>query len=242
VDLRSQDSMSERYAGIEILEFVAEARNYNAWLTDLVAAGLGACRRVIDFGAGSGTFARIFRARIPDVVCIEPDAVLGERLRADGFAVKETLADVPAQSVPAVYSLNVLEHIEDDAAALRELLRVLVPGGRLVLFVPAFPILYSSFDKRFGHHRRYRRHALESLVSAAGFRVVTCRYGDSLGFFAALAFRLLDRGTGDVSLGAIKLYDRIIFPLSRRLDAVFSSWFGKNLYLIAEKLATESRA
>lgn len=230
--------MSERYVGIEILEFVAEARNYNDWLSQLVAAGLGACRVVVDFGAGSGTFARIFRNRVPSLVCVEPDAVLGDRLRHEGFAVQETLAGMPAQSASAVYSLNVLEHIEDDLAALREIFRVLAPGGRLVLFVPAFPILYSSFDRRFGHHRRYRRVALKSLVEAAGFRVTACRYGDSLGFFAALAFRCVDRGTGEVSLGSIRLYDRFVFPLSRRLDSLFCRWFGKNLYLVAEKPST----
>lgn len=227
--------MSEPYAGIEILEFVAEARNYNAWLSELVTAGLGPCRQAVDFGAGSGTFARLFRAQIPEIVCVEPDATLGKRLRSDGFTVEETLRSLRDNSTATVYSLNVLEHIEDDDAALREIFRVLEAGGRFVLFVPAFPILYSSFDRRFGHCRRYLRAPLKSQVEAAGFRVTTCRYGDSLGFFAALAFKLLDRGKGEVSLNAIRLYDRVVFPLSRRLDLLLSRWFGKNLYIVAEK-------
>jgi SAM-dependent methyltransferase len=229
--------MSERYAGIEILEFVADAKNYNAWIADFVARGIGVCGRLVDFGAGSGTFARLFRPRVAQIVCVEPDATLSRRLRDEGFAVEETLAAMTGQSASAVYSLNVLEHIEDDGAALREIGRVLVPGGRLVLFVPAFPLLYSSFDKRFGHHRRYRSAELRTKVEGAGFHVLSCRYGDSLGFFAALVFKLLDRGSGDVSMGSIRLYDRLVFPLSRRLDWLFSGWFGKNLCLVAEKPA-----
>jgi len=224
----------EPYAGIEILEFIAEARNYNAWLADLVRRGLGG-GVTLDFGAGNGTFARWFRSEGMELSCIEPDETLARRLRSDGFKVAASLDALPANSSSSAYSLNVLEHIEDDVSALRALHRVLRSQGRLVLYVPAFPILFSSFDARFGHHRRYRGDILRARVEVAGFRVLECRYVDCLGFFAALAFKLVDRGAGDVSRFSIIAYDRVVFPLSRRLDVLFGRWLGKNLYLVAEK-------
>jgi SAM-dependent methyltransferase len=233
---RENDGRREaQYSGIEILEVVAEAHNYNAWLAGLVRHGLGTARSVLDFGAGSGTFASLLRREGLELRCVEPDDTLAGRLRADGFDVIASPDTLPADACPAAYSLNVIEHIEDDTAALRGLYRVIRPQGRLVLYVPAFPILFSSFDTRFGHHRRYRRGILKARVEVAGFRVLDCRYVDCLGFFAALAFKILDRGTGDVSRFSIMAYDRVVFPLSRRLDAILGRWFGKNLYLIAVK-------
>ena len=228
--------MTEPYPGIEILEVIAEAHNYNAWLTDIVAEGLGTSTSVADFGAGSGTFARRLRDQGRTVLCIEPDRTLAGRLRGEGFEVYDSTVALPAGKVSAVYSLNVLEHIEDDVGALAGLHRLMGSGGRLVLFVPAFPILFSSFDARYGHRRRYRKHVLRARVEAAGFRVLTCRYADSLGFIAALAFKLLDRGAADLSRTAVRIYDDVLFPISRRLDSVAANCFGKNVFLIAEKI------
>ena len=230
--------MAEPYAGIGMLEVIADAVNYNRWLAESVMTGLAGRNPVVDFGAGSGTLARMIRDEGTSVVCIEPDATLAARLRADGFAVHPSPASLPAGSAQAIYSLNVLEHIVDDAAALRDLHRMLVPGGRLVLYVPAFPVLFSSFDARYGHQRRYRKSELRARAEAAGFGVRSCRYADSLGFWAALAFKLLDRGSAEVSTSSILFYDRVLFPLSRRLDAVFGGMFGKNVLLVGEKSFT----
>src|SRR6202042_1631471 len=72
--------------------------------------------------------------------------------------------------------INVLEHIEDDEGALKQLAGLLEPGGRLVLWVPAFEFLYSDFDRRIGHHRRYRLPELRDRISRAGLEVLDIRY------------------------------------------------------------------
>ena len=111
-----------------------------------------------------------------------------------------------------------LEHIEDDVGALRELYNKLVPGARLLIYVPAFPVLYTSMDAKVGHIRRYTRGSLLKAVGAAGFRVHRASYADCLGFVATLAFKYSGNASGDVNRSALKLYDRAIFPLSRLLD------------------------
>lgn len=111
--------------------------------------------------------------------------------------------------------------------------RVIDFGAGLLVYVPAFQALYTSMDANVGHVRRYSRDALVRSVSAAGFAVETVEFVDSLGYFATLAFKLTDRGSGDVNPRMLRLYDRTIFPVSRVLDRIFHRWFGKNLLLVA---------
>ncbi len=116
------------------------------------------------------------------------------------------------------------------------------PGARLLVYVPAFPVLYTSMDAKVGHVRRYKRDTLARSVTAAGFEIERVEYADSIGFFATLVFRLMDRGTGDINPRMLKLYDRVVFPLSRALDVLTHRWFGKNLVLVARNPATNSAA
>jgi SAM-dependent methyltransferase len=214
------------------LEVMAQAERYNRFLLDLVLPLARGAKRMLDFGAGSGTFARPLAAQGMDVIAVEPDAGLRRQLPGHAYA---DIAQIPDAAVDLVYSFNVLEHIEDDAAALRQLRRVLKPGGRLLLYVPAFMVLYTQMDRRIGHLRRYNKKGLRSLVARAGFRVEDVRYADSLGYVAALAFRLAGPRDGALSARAVKLYDRCVFPLSRLLDRALDPLIGKNLVLRATK-------
>lgn len=227
----------EAYTGVDNLEVMAEAVNYNRYLLDLVMSAASPGCRVIDFGAGAGTFARPVSAAGFPVTCVEPDDRLRSMLAGDGLAVAADITEVPDGSADYVYTFNVLEHIEDDAAALEDLFRVLEPGGRLLIYVPAFNVLYTSMDRKVGHYRRYRVGPLVEMIRRAGFVVRRAGYADSLGFGAALAYRLVDPGDGRVGSRGLKIYDRWVFPLSRRLDPVLGRWFGKNVLILADKPA-----
>jgi len=227
--------MSIEYAGADNLEVMEEARNYNRFLADLVIESLARVRNCVDFGAGSGTLARLVAARGMGVTCVEPDRGLRERLLLDGFAACASVAELAPDSVEAAYSLNVLEHIEDDVSALRELHGRLRRGAQCLFYVPAFPLLFSSMDRLVGHVRRYRRRELRDKLRAAGFEVERIEYADSLGFLAALAFKFLARGDGRLSTGPVAAYDRYAFPLSRTLDRVLKHVLGKNLFAIARR-------
>ena len=132
-----------------------------------------------------------------------------------------------------------LEHVEHDGEILRQLRSVLRPGGGLFLYVPAFPILFSANDRRVGHFRRYRWASLVALVASAGFTVSRAQYVDFCGFWAALAYRMLGRDDGDLNVDAVRLYDRVVFPLSCAIDRVTSRIAGKNL-LIEATASTDS--
>jgi SAM-dependent methyltransferase len=228
-------SSDAAYQGTDNLEVMADASNYNAFLVGLVLRHRGRAARAVDFGAGIGTFARLLRERGLDVVCVEPDPGQCEAIRAAGLTAVTDLDALPDGTLDYVYSLNVLEHIADDAGALRHVARKLAPGGRLLLYVPAFPMLFSSMDRKVGHHRRYRRSGLASLVAGAGLTVEYARYADSLGFLATLVYKVMGSTRGDLDRRSIVIFDRAVFPVSRVLDRVLGRLFGKNVYVVATR-------
>ena len=223
------------YTGVDVLETLDRATNYNSLLLDLILDNSGDCTRMLDFGAGIGTFAKLLRNRGIDVVCVEPDALLANGLVRDGFLTLNDLNEVPDGSFDFIFTLNVLEHIEDDETSFRRLATKLARGGQLLIYVPAFQFLWTSLDERLKHYRRYRRQELERLADSAALIVWKTRYADSLGFFATLGFKLFGNKNGDLSARGVNFYDRYIVPLSRSLDFVFGRLSGKNVYLIASK-------
>jgi len=223
-----------RYGGRDNLEAMKKATRYNNYLVNLVRR-FAAGDRIVDHGAGAGTIARLVSAGGPKVLCMEPDDELRNELSASGFEVTATLADLQEASVDCVYTLNVLEHIRDDGEAIAGLHRCLKPGGRLLVYVPAFPVLYSQMDKHVGHFRRYRRAPLVKRLTSAGFTVHAARYLDSLGFVATLIYKLIGDSSGCVSPGSVAVYDTVVFPVSRIIDVLTIGSFGKNLMVVATK-------
>ena len=229
------EMQQEAYTGVDNLEVMQEAVNYNRYLLNTVCRHAPANAKVLDFGAGSGQFAAPLSKQGVDVTALEPDATLRQILMAQGLTAAAATEQLANESFQYVYSLNVLEHIDDDVGALRQLYAKVARGGTLLIYVPAFPILYTSMDAKVGHIRRYKRATLLAAVNGAGFRVESVRYVDSLGFAAALAFKVFGNASGHVNRTALRLYDRCFFPLSRLLDGLTGRWLGKNLLLLATK-------
>ena len=221
------------YTGLDVLETLGGATNYNKLLLDLILQAARGRRRMLDFGAGIGTFSKLLRKKGVDVVCVETDPHLADALIRDGFPTFTDLNQMPDASFEFIFTLNVLEHIEDDRAVLCRIGEKLKKGGRLLVYVPAFQCLWTSLDEKIKHYRRYRRSTLERLARSSGLSILETRYADSLGFFAALAFKILGNKQGDLSTRAVKFYDRYVVPPSRKLDVLFCRLLGKNVYLIA---------
>jgi SAM-dependent methyltransferase len=209
----------------EPLEVTQEARNYNAWLYGRARPCLG--RRVLDLGAGIGTFTELAADDGRDVVALEPHAPYAELLEAGVGgrpnvevvrATVEELRDRRAASFDSVLCFNVLEHIPDDASTLRAAHDVLAPGGHLLLLVPAHPLLYGEVDRRIGHVRRYQRQPLVRLLEEVGFETVSARYVNPVGALGWLVtFRL--RSPERWPRGQYRLFDTLV-PILRQLDRV----------------------
>jgi SAM-dependent methyltransferase len=227
------------YVGHDNLEVMEDAVNYNRWLVTLATRWLPREGRILDFGAGTGTLTRLLRAAGHDMVALEPDANQAQQLQASGIEAVREIDLVPDASLAGIVTFNVLEHIEEDAAAVRALRAKLRPGGRLFVYVPAFPVLYSAMDRKVGHVRRYRRAPLVRMLQSAGFQVADARHVDSAGFFASLLYRAAAPAEGGLNRNTIRLYDRVAFPVSRAIDWAIRGAFGKNLMALALRPSRE---
>jgi SAM-dependent methyltransferase len=169
--------------------------------------------QILEIGCGTGhnldmlgTFGRI------DAIEVDGDAraIASKRIgRAVGSSPLPALEGVSEGAYDLVALLDVLEHIEDDRAALRSIARRLRPGGRILIAVPAHEWMWSSHDEANHHFRRYTRKSLRAAVSDAGLRL---NYLSAMNFFlfplaaaARVAGRLFGKEGSDDALPAAPL-------------------------------------
>ena len=151
-----------------------------------------------------------------------------------GSTLEDFTPSVADASYDTILLVNVLEHIEDDAAALAEFYRMLKPGGHLLLYVPALSFLFSPLDRLVGHYRRYHKPAMTALVRQAGFEIARVTYCDMLGI---LPWYLVNRlmGATEINPAMAKLYDSVGVPVTRFVESLIPAPAGKNIALIARK-------
>ena len=231
------------YSGIEeLLDTEEGLENYNTDLVLKLAKGLGISKKIssaegfAEFGAGTGSLAEVWQIKFGlSPLCIEIDPTLIKILQSKGFTTFNSITSI-SKPLSFVYTSNVLEHIDNDVEALNEIRRKIKPGGKLAIYVPALPFLYSGLDEKVGHYRRYTKKELIKKVSEAGFTVKDCYYNDSLGILATLTVKVLGY-KNKVGLGSPKsivLYDKVVYPISKILDRlIFRKVIGKNLFLFA---------
>lgn len=161
----------------------------------LERVGVRAAGAILDAGCGTGHGASLL-APLGPVAGADVNAAAVRIARERGVdAHCAPLAQLPfaASRFELVACLDVLEHIDDDAAALRELHRVMVSGARLVVTVPAYPKLLGEHDRAAGHRRRYSRRALLEAAAAAGFSPVLVTHFNSILLPIAAAVRVAHR-------------------------------------------------
>jgi SAM-dependent methyltransferase len=160
------------------------------------ALPLPAPGRILDAGCGSGRnmveLAR--RGTVTGIELSEASARLA-RERDVGEVVTDSVVEMPFadDSFEMALCLDVIEHLEDDIAALRELRRVVVPGGALLVTVPAYQWLWSGHDEVNHHHRRYTASSLERAAAQAGWTQLRSTHFNSLLLPAAILLRVMER-------------------------------------------------
>jgi SAM-dependent methyltransferase len=217
------------------------ADNYAGWIFELIEPHLGA--EVLEIGAGHGTFTEMLAGTAKRVVASDLSERCVSRLRerflgAESVEILHGSVDAAVAHGPfdSVILINVLEHIEDDDGALAELRQLLRPGGRVVLWVPAFSLLYSDFDRRIGHYRRYRRPGLRTQLRDAGYEVRDIRYVNAVGAVAWLLLARLLRRTPTHGT-PVKVFDRYFVPLLKRLERRWHPPFGQSVLAVAVRSA-----
>ncbi len=151
----------------------------------------------LDLGSADGPSAAWFRDAADRVASLDIDP---RGLGSDGVCGSALQLPFADGTFDAVAAFDVIEHCAPEADALSEVHRVLRPGGRFLMSVPAYTWAWSDFDVANGHHRRYTRARAVAAVEAAGFRVERATYGFTTVFplFAAeRAVRKLTRRTAE---------------------------------------------
>jgi SAM-dependent methyltransferase len=227
--------------GAEILDAFSVAPRFNSWMADTIRPHVK--ERVLEIGAGMGNLTRTLARGRQHYIATDIDGEHLSRLetrlrhhpnvetRACNLS-KSTDFEPLADTVDTVICLNVLEHIEDDLAGLRNIYDALSPGGRAIVLVPCGQEIYGQLDVILGHHRRYSAAQLRGLFEQAGFdieRVIEFNRISRPGWY--VTGKLLRRSR--ISRFQLQLFDRLVW-LWRRIDR-FLPWKPTSLIVIAAK-------
>jgi SAM-dependent methyltransferase len=227
--------------GAEILDAFSIATRFNNWMADTIRPHVR--KNVLEIGAGMGNLTRALVRGRQRYIATDIDREHLSRLqihlrhhpnvetRACNVSQSSDFGTL-ANAVDTVICLNVLEHVEDDLAGLRNIYGALSAGGRAIVLVPCGQEIYGQFDVILGHHRRYSEAQLRSLFVQAGFeveRVIEFNRISRPGWY--IAGKLLKHSR--ISRFQLQMFDRLVW-LWRRVDR-FLPWPPTSLIVIAAK-------
>ena len=229
---RALCSGAESECSLDIAEDASS--NYLRWVADLCAPHLGST--LLDVGAGFGAItSHIVEGREVTVLDSSSACVAALKSRfADASNVRVVEGDIASldgQEFDSILITNVLEHIRDDAQMLATLRTHLSPGGAIVVYVPALNGLYTNWDRKVGHYRRYSKRRLTGVAAEADLSVESLQY---VNFLAIPAWLISGRLVGQERRTARSLstWDTFAVPLSRALESRVRLPIGLNLLCV----------
>lgn len=218
---------------------ISEAVNYNNWVVDLFAPYLG--ESVLEVGIGHGGFSDILNTHgVKDYAGVDIDQSLVDHAQKNhpnhtyftADVCEDTLPDRLGKKFDSVICFNVIEHIPEDDKAIKNMLRVLKPGGHLLLFAPAFPALYSDMDTLAGHYRRYTKKTfLQAVPEEKRKNIIRLEYFNPIGGLGWYVnkFKKYDSLENESINGQIKFFDKYILPVSRMMNCITKPFFGQSI-------------
>jgi glycosyltransferase involved in cell wall biosynthesis/protein-L-isoaspartate O-methyltransferase len=224
--------------GAKILDSLAGTKRFNRWMADTVRPLVGT--RVLELGAGIGNMTQhLSRGRKIYVASdIDQEHIARLRVRFRGRPNLEIrrcdLSDAAdfqplLGSFDSVVCLNVVEHVEDDLGALRNIFSALKPGGRAIILVPQDQKAYGTLDEVLGHCRRYSEAQLRARMEEAGFKVERVLHFNRV---TRPGWRFNGQVLKRRSFGRfqLKVFDTLV-PLWRRIDRYFP-WPAVSLIVV----------
>lgn len=225
--------------------------NYRTYQFDLIKKYIG--KNILEVGTGCRSFTKKITNDKKDInrlVSIEPSTTI-YNMSLSNYTFPDyveflniDLFDLHTENnrkFDTIIFIHVLEHIENDKAALDKAYDLVSSGGYVLLEVPALQWLYSEHDKTIGHYRRYNKKLMKSIIDTNKFRIIKLWYQDPLGVIGSfIYFKLRNiklKSNEGVKLVAKqgKIYDNIIIPIEKFLERFVRFPFGLSLTCILEK-------
>lgn len=230
---------------VEALEEVRQSRllinRLDSWLYEEIKPHLG--RRVMEIGCGLGNFTRHMLDR--DLVIasdFEPSSVevVREQFASHG-QVQPRVYDICNRAddqlrqlkVDTIFSINVLEHIENDQQAMANMADILCDGGRAILIVPAHQWAYGTMDSSIGHFRRYTKRSIRQKLEQAGFLVEEQFYLNVLGLLGWFVGSRIYKHTVPPR-GQLSLFNKLV-PLIKMVERCVRPPVGLSVVSVARR-------
>lgn len=232
---------SFKYQGDE-LELFQHAKNWKKYFSRQIKPFIKG--NVLEVGAGIGATTLLLNdGTASKWLMLEPDEQMSNSLKkkieGKEFPINTQLQagtiDHLTETFDTIIYIDVLEHIEADAAEMNKAAALLNPGGHIIVLSPAFQFLYNPFDKAIGHYRRYNKRMLKKITGPA-LQIVSNRYYDSAGYFAALLNKVLLRQKYP-TIKQVLFWDRWLVPVSKIADKLSFHSFGKAIIATWKKSA-----
>jgi SAM-dependent methyltransferase len=234
------------------LESSRMADKYNRWVAEQFEGHMGP--RILEVGCGIGNLserwvpgAEAFLGIDPEADCIQKcnSRFAGDLARAhfehDYVGAPKWVERWSEHKPDTIVAVNVLEHIRDDLDALRGFRQILSGSARarLCLFVPAFEFAFSSFDRQYGHFRRYSKETLRDKLLDAGFVLEELRYFNIIGLVGWWYNFVLMRRR-EAASGAVGLFDSVVVPIARRLEGMVPPPLGNSVVAVCSLRAPDA--
>lgn len=226
----------------EALKTLALTNNYNQWIFELFMPYSG--EEILEVGCGLGNLTQFFK-KVAKVTCIDKNPLFIEHMKIDHPDLEFYHFDITEENIlflankgfDMVLCVNVLEHIRDDEKALSNMFKLLKPGGRLLLYVPALNFLYGTIDRNAGHFKRYDKAELEKKLKRIGFHIERIFFHNFLG---ALGWFINGRILKRKKLPILQtiLFDKFT-PIFAGLERKIKPPFGLSLVTTCKKPESE---
>jgi SAM-dependent methyltransferase len=232
--------------GEETLEAISGADNFNKWIYDTVAPYIKG--DLLEIGSGIGNISQYFAKNDIPVMLTDLRTnycdILRKRFASYPGLIGVRKIDLVQQDFELRYAdvlnrfdsiiaSNVVEHIEDHEVALRNCLRLLRPGGHVIIIVPAFQFLYNKFDEGLGHYRRYTKKRLNGLIASQGFQIIHSQYFNGVGIAGWwVSGKLLKKKV--IPGSQMSIFDKLILPI-KAFDKITFNQFGLSVISVGKK-------
>ncbi len=221
------------YDGWE-LDFFDKAKNFRDYQWSLFRSRVK--KKILEVGPGNCVFLQRYYRISKEIHLFEPSRKIRNKLKKKTKKLKKVklLSKYYKTKYDAIIYLDVLEHIRDDEKEILSAYKRLKKHGNLIISVPAFQHLYTDYDRKIGHYRRYDKKSFKKILNKLKLKSYQMTYFDSIGYALIFLSKFLAVSNRVNFKGSVKLWNFLI-PISKILDVFLSIFIGKSLMVIITK-------